>query len=552
MACQPQSATAQIVVKDTIVPEKGATAEKTVAPVAPVVPEPTKEIKPISKTLVIAVASDPGGLDPNKTYTFGMEVIYNIYGNMAMHSFDEKSGIFNPDSSKLVPQIAESWIVAEDKSKITFKINPKATFSNGAFVTADDVIYSWRRSMKNSATQSKAAGIVDPEQYEVIDKTTFVIHFGDKYPPMTRYTLTTLTIPHWTVLNKEFVDSHATTEDPVAAEWLKTNALGAGPYVLVSYKPGEELVLKAREDWWGVPKPFYTDLIYKIVPEAETRLMLLKAGEVDFAYNLAPFQLQSLQSDETVSIMDVPAAQEIVGIRMNPAKPPFDDINIRNAIKKAIPYDDIIAQTVYGYGTRALSPIGITAPGYKEIPGYEQNLEEAKKLIAESKYAKDGVPPFTLIIPNQYPERVAMAVMIQSVLSGIGIPMNIQQLPWAAYWDRCTVGKERYDINIHTMMPVFNDSMYWAFWMFCIGCKTNCVNYENQELYDDTVKSFTASPEEYAKLQEFVFDQTLIGQTIFIPVYQFHWTVAHKKSIGGVNYIPVTAILYNYVHPAVK
>ena len=168
--------------------------------------------------------------------------------------------------------------------------------------------------------------------------------------------------------------------------------------------------------------------------------------------------------------------------------PPFDDIRIRRAIIKAIPYKTILDETVYGFGTPVKSLIGIKTYGFKEHPLFETNIEEAKKLVTESKYA-DGSAKFTLVVSTSFPERIAAAVHIQSALREIGITMDIQQVPYAAYLDRAT--KREYAVNLHAMGPYWNDALYWAYWMFYSDSSTNYINYKNEALDEATVKALT-------------------------------------------------------------
>jgi peptide/nickel transport system substrate-binding protein len=503
-----------------------------------------------AQRLVVAVPDDPEGLDPLRTYTFGREISSNIYSTLVTSKVDLAKNTFMPD--QLEGNLAESWVIAPDRSSITFKLRPNATFADGSPVTAEDVVYSFERMLALRGFQSNAGGEFNKDQYEVVDRLTARIKFGPagSQTAMTRWSLLNWWMGMSAIVSKKHASSSATNEDPWGVRHMSRTPLGSGPYVVDSWTPGESVVLKARADYWGALKPHYKEIQYRIVPDSETRMLLLRSGQVDIVYYPSPHQMSEIAGNPALQVVSVPAAQEVVALRMDVTKPPFDDINVRKAIIKAIPYDAIIKQTVYGFGTRIKAPIGKDAYGYKEFPLYETDLAEAKKLIAASKYA-GKVPAFSLVIPTRFPQRVAAAVMIQSALADLGVDMEIRQLPFNAYWDRCRT--EKYPINVHTMQPFFNDSIYWAYWMFHSKSVTNCTSFNSQALDEATTRSFTVPVEDtktYDALQKTVFDDTLVEQAVVAPLYQDHWNIAAKKNISGFVYWPWLSLKYEYLKPA--
>jgi peptide/nickel transport system substrate-binding protein len=502
-----------------------------------------------AEMLVVAVPDDPEGLDPLRTYTFGREISSNVYSTLVTSEVDLAKHSFKPDS--LVGDLAESWEIAPDRSSITFKLRPNATFSDGSPVTAEDVVYSFKRMLALRSFQSNAGGEFSEDQYEVVDPLTARIKFGPagSKDAMTRWSLMNWWMGMSAIVSKKYVSEHATADDPWGVKFMQRNPMGSGPYTVASWTPGESIVLKARTDYWGEVKPTYTDINYRIVPDSDTRMLLLKSGQADIVYYPSPSQLKDIESDPKLQVISVPAAQEVVALRMDVSKPPFDDINIRKAIIKAIPYDAIIKQTVFGYGTRIKAPIGTGGYGYKDYPLYETNMDEAKQLVAASKYAGD-VPSFQLIIPTRYPQRVAAAVLIQAALADLGIDMQIRQMPYNAYWDKCQ--KEKYPINIHTMQPFFDDALYWSYWMFHSKSPTNCTALNDAALDEATMKSFSVPAEDkatYDKLLTTVEDDVLVGKAVMAPLYQDHWNIAAKKGISGIVYWPWLSLEYAYLKP---
>ena len=509
-------------------------------------PEPEAAEEMEDNTLVVVVPDDPEGLDPLTTYTLGWEVLYNIYETLGSNDVDYEEATYLFE--KFIPELAESWEVAEDRKSLTIKIRPDATWHDGSPVTADDVIYSWTRSMNAGVgfgpTQNELGGVTSVDQYVKVDDRTVRIDFPNG---MTRWSIPNLGAITLITLQQDFVESLATEGDEWGTKGLARQAMGSSAYMLESYVPGESVVLKASPDYWGDIKPYYAEINYRIVPDSQTRLLLLESGDADIAYFLSPSELLRVAENPDLQVISAPAVQDTLALRMNPTVPPFDDVNIRKAIIKAIPYDRIIEDTLFGFGTRIKSPCGANTYGYKEYDLFETDAEEARRLVAESKYA-GNVPEFTLTLPTRLPEREAAAVLMQDALSEVGITMNIQLLPYNAYWDKAV--KREYDVNLHTMGPWFNDCLYWAYWMFKSDSPTNYIDYNNPELDQATLDSFQVALEDkagYDALLKEVIDDTLVADALVAPLYQPNWSVAARKGINGIVYWPWLSIEYKYL-----
>lgn len=498
------------------------------------------------RQLIILTPGDPPGLDPQSTSGVGVDVVFDMYNTLIAYNIDYENETYI--EGEFIPEIAESWEVADDKKSITFHINPNAKFWDGNSITAEDVRFSIERSIDGAVgwgkTQLNTGGITSSDQAEVIDDLTVRINFPDG---LNRYSIRNFAGISLTIVSKDYILANATSDDPYAANHLKQNPMGSGPYKFESWTSGESIILSAWEDYWGDIKPYYSGLNWRIVPDSQTRMLLMKSGEADIG-DVAPQDLVQLEGDPNIRIISVPRNQDILTFRWNPTQPPFDDPNIRKAIIKAIPYDTIINDVLFGYGTRVKNLIGVSSYGYKELPLYETNLEEAKQLVQDSKYPTGA--KFTLVVSTSFPERIAAAVHIQSALREIGIEMEIEQVPYAAYFDRAS--KKEYSVNLHAMGPWWSDSLYYAYWMFHTDSATNYISFSDPEL-DEAAKSALMVPYDdlatYDELARIVYDDTLIAEYIAAPLYQTNWTMAVKSDIKDIIYYGWARIEHVHLRP---
>src|SRR5471030_2722794 len=146
------------------------------------------------------------------------------------------NGTMMYDYAKLEPELAESWTVAPDGMSITFKLRKGAKFHDGTPVTAKDVKWSFDRAVTVGGFptfQMKAGSLEKPEQFVVVDDSTFRIDFLRK----DRLTLPDLGVPVPVIINSGLAKSHATDKDPWAMEWLKTNEAGGGAFRIDKWTP---------------------------------------------------------------------------------------------------------------------------------------------------------------------------------------------------------------------------------------------------------------------------------------------------------------------------
>ncbi|MEX2375879.1 MAG: ABC transporter substrate-binding protein [Dehalococcoidia bacterium] len=498
--------------------------------------------------LVIAVPGDPEGLDPATTYIFGWEVAANIYSFLVGNGVNYARNSYVP--TKHASDLVQSWSVSRRDNTITLRLNPRATFSDGAPVTAEDVRYTLQRGLQGNLGFTKiqyaVGNLASMRQVQVVNSRTIRL----RYPQgLNRFSLANLTHQLFGVVKKTYVESGATSADPWGGRLLAQKPLGSGPYTLASWRPGESVLLRARSGYWGQPKPTYAEIEYRIIPNSQTRALLLRSGEVDVAYDLSPEQLRQAASEADLRVLSVPAPQDTLAFRMNPAEAPFDDLNFRRAIIKAIPYGEIIRGAVRGFGTRIKSPCGISAQGYRSYSLYETNLRQARAFLARSKYASGA--RFTLILPNANPSVVTAVQMIQSSLRRIGITMDIRALPAAAY--NAQLQRSGAPVNVHAMSPAFNDCLYWAYWMFTSNSPTNYIRYSNRALDRQVRAALNVAPDNtrrYNALINSVITNILVGDAVVAPLYQVHMTVAAKRNVDRLVFWPYRGIQWKYARPA--
>ena len=181
----------------------------------------------------------------------------------------------------MAPSLAESWSVTPDGLVYEFVLRKTARFHNGDPVVAEDVKFSFERYRGASAKTLKdrvaAVEIPDPARVRIRLKALWPDF-------MTLYA--SATGAGW-IVPKKYLEK-------VGDDGFKKAPIGAGPYKLVSFNPGVELVLEAFDQYWR-KTPSVKRLILKVIPDEATRLAALTRGEVDIAYVIRGALAQGLR-----------------------------------------------------------------------------------------------------------------------------------------------------------------------------------------------------------------------------------------------------------------
>ncbi|MBN9055825.1 MAG: twin-arginine translocation signal domain-containing protein, partial [Rhizobiales bacterium] len=231
------------------------------------------------ETLLVVTEYAPNNFDIHGVGTNrpGYEVSWNCYDRLMTHG--EKTlpdGTKSYDRDKFVPELAEAWDLKPNS--VTFKLRKNAKFHDGTPITAKDVKWSFDRAVTVGGFptfQMKAGSLEKPEQFVVVDDSTFRVDFirPDK-----------LTMPDLAVIvpgvyNSELIKKHATEKDPWGLEYTKVNTAGGGAYKVMRWQAGSELVYERFDDWKSGPLPKIKRVIWRTVPSAGNRRALIERGD---------------------------------------------------------------------------------------------------------------------------------------------------------------------------------------------------------------------------------------------------------------------------------
>ncbi len=339
---------------------------------------------------------------------------------------------YKPGTTELTPDLAESYDISADGLTYTFKLRHGVKFHNGREMTADDVAYSYNRTV-DPKTQSPGAGFF--KSIAGFDDLT-----GGKATSMSGikvidpYTISfTLAKPDATFLQVVALNFSGVVAKEDVDKWgadYGHHPDGTGAYYLDSWNLGQELVFKRNADYYTPGVPYLDEIDFKIGAEPLTALLQLQKGEVDvLGDGIPPAKFLEVMNDPEQKKLVVQAPQlETSYVTIKTTIKPFDDLRVRQAINMAINKDRIV-KIINGRADIANQPLPPGMPGFdKDYKGYSYDPDKAKALLADAKY--DGSQSFDLYVYNTDPNpRIAQA--IQQDLAAVGMTVAIKSLDQA-------------------------------------------------------------------------------------------------------------------------
>ncbi|MDN3720623.1 ABC transporter substrate-binding protein [Roseibium salinum] len=317
----------------------------------------------------------------------------------------------------LGPDIADSWEPSPDAKQWTFKLTDKASFHSGKKVIADDVIASLNHHRGEDTTSAAKALLTDVEDITKDDDYTVVVKLsrGNADFPwlMTDYHL-----------------AICPANDDGTIDWQSGD--GSGPYKIDSGEFGVQFNL-SRHDGWHREGAYFDEVVMITLNDPNARQTALVTGDVDAVSLIELKTMALLQRNPNIVIHNIPSAAAIT-LPMFCDTAPFDNVDVRNALKLAMNRDDIIEKITFGAATKANDFHHSPAQPYwpEDIPQREYDPDQAKSLL--KKAGAEGLSVSLSTADSVYAGAVDMAVLYAEHAKAAGININVVREPNDGYY----------------------------------------------------------------------------------------------------------------------
>jgi peptide/nickel transport system substrate-binding protein len=377
-------------------------------------------------TLVFARAIDSQFLDPVHTaQNADIWISLNLYDTLLLASADGKSA---------EPGLAAAYKVSEDGKTLTFTMRPGLKFADGSPLLVGDVKWSLDRARSKEEGGEFAFLLASIASIDTEGSDTVVLHMKHPDPTILQALAT---------FNAGIMSEKLLTAAPGATLQEKSKAfaehpIGSGPFVLTSWQRNAEMVMSRNPYYWkpaadGKPLPYLDAVKFVIIPDDATRILKLKAGEIDVAEFVPYSRVTELKGDPKLNMVLFPAAQvNYFALNTRPTlkdgtKNPLNDVRVRQALNYATDKDALIQVVSYGTGTPQRSFMPMSTPlSYGEGPLYPYDIAKAKKLLADAGLA-GGFEVTCMALAGSADDTAKLSAM-QQMWAQIGVKLKIEQL----------------------------------------------------------------------------------------------------------------------------
>jgi peptide/nickel transport system substrate-binding protein len=344
------------------------------------------------------------------------------------------------------PWLATSSTVVSPTRRIVY-LRRDVKFHDGSALTADDVVFSFERAAKSKQFRTYTAQAGTARRVD-----DFAVEFTLEAPnPVALIAISEIPIMSkaWAEKNNAVAPQDFSTKDVTFAS---RNAMGTGPYRLVSYEPGVKTAHAKNPAWWGFKEGRSESNIetidYRPITSSATRMAALKSGEIDFVLDPPLQDIARLKDEPGVKVWEGDETR-VITIALDQArdellfsdvkgKNPFKDRRVRQALYQAIDIHAIRSQVMRGLATPTAIPLpnpkgeGIPAALEKRLPF---DPAAARKLLADAGYPNGF--GFTLHCPNdRYVNDERICVALGAMWARVGLNVKVDAMPKAQYFQR--------------------------------------------------------------------------------------------------------------------
>ena len=397
-------------------------------------------------TLTLAIPSDAVSMDP--------------HGSNDVPSEQIRDTIYEPlltqdENFEIVPVLAEEYEQVDDTTW-KFKLREGVTFHDGSEFNAEVVKANIERIQDVAKASPRSflldmvteVNVIDDYNIELVTEYPFaplannLTHGAGKmiskdlidadYQQALDEAGSDLTLEEYYELRSEGGDEHEAVANEISSfvgQLVETEPVGTNYFKFDSRNPGEQTAVVRNDDYWG-DTALLDGVNFKVVSEPGSRIAELESGSSDAILSTLSSNIERVDSNEDVTLLRNDSVS-IDYIGFNTEKEPFNDPKVRQAITHAFDSEAVLEGVYNGSGTPAEAPLAPGVLGYSEdLEGLDYDMEKAQQLLDEA-----GVEDLTinLMVNDDNPERVDVALWLQESLGELGIKVNVEQVEWGAY-----------------------------------------------------------------------------------------------------------------------
>ena len=483
-------------------------------------------------TFNIGIGVDLDSIDPAQQTTTTVQNVLD-YGVETLIQLDKEG--------KVTPELAESWETSEDGKALIMHLRDGVKFQDGTDFNATAAKFNLDRLTSGDVKVPIGGAFTVIESVDATDASTLTINL--KYPDPNL--LNNLGITTSAIISPDSATKDGNTPVNIVSP------VGTGPYQFVAFQKGTKLTYTRYDDYWG-EKPYYKEVVFQIIPEANSREAGLRSGQLQMIMNPPVTDLEALKSTPGLATLNAPSDRSIF-IAFNTGKAPFDNVKVRQAFNYAINKEAIIKSVLFDTTSIMDSPLPSSLNGYCKVGDYAYDLAKAKQLLQEAGATDLSI---TFGAPTgRYLQDQQAAQAIATDLRAVGVTVQVSTMDWPSYQATMADPNGPFDMHMLGWAPGALDAPT-QFQMFQkaswppTGLATAFYsNPEVETLLTDGGKELdeTKRNDDYCQAQKIIW-----GDAPWMFLWSQTLSLAYQSDIAGISYTPNEKFDTVYAEPAKK
>ncbi|NLJ58188.1 MAG: ABC transporter substrate-binding protein [Tissierellia bacterium] len=467
--------------------------------------ETSGEVK-YKKEIIIAIADEFTTIDPMETTAESNQIVQDC-----THDLLTDTNLLKMQNEG---ELVDSWeMIAPDHWK--FKLKENVKFHDGTILDVDDVMFTFERGAEKSTTSAYVAKI---KEFIKVDDLNFevILHNGD------------VDFNYVFAANSLAILSKEAFETMPEEEAVK---IGTGPWKFEEFVPGDYVSLVRFEECTLYDVPNTERLVFRMIPEASSRMIALENGEVDAIMSPSPTDYNRLSESSNLKLItETGRGQHFIGFNCANTDSIVSNPEFRKAIAYAINKEEMVLAAWDGYAQVSTSIMCRDMEYYSDIEGIPYDPEKAENMFKELN--AEGI---TLnLITSDASHRVKMAENFQAQMAKYGITVNVEFMQQAALIERLSTDKST-EAFVLSWTPGMNADYMYRNPIHSQGGRSFYSNINDLEI--DTLIDAAAAEVDTAKRAE-MYEELQVRLTTeivpWVPVAQATLTMGADKDVTGL------------------
>ncbi|MBU1643310.1 peptide-binding protein [bacterium] len=376
-----------------------------------------------ASTLHLSTSSNPSRINPIlATDSASSEIANYIFNGLVKYEKDGK---------QIVGDLAKNFYF-ENNVTLVFELRKGVKWQDGAAFSAQDVLFTYNLINSPQVVSPYTSSFRMVKSVEIVDNLTLKVIYKEPYFKALELWMSGILPYHLLKDEKNMMSSH-----------FNTKPVGTGPYRLSKLEFSKNIELEAYEDYFE-HRPRIDTIIYHVIPDANTRFLMLKTHKVDIG------ELEAMQIERQIEkpffenfrvIEEIAHAYTYLGFNLRREK--FQDPRIREALSLAIDRKELVDILFMGHGQICTGPFLPGGPSFNSgVKAPSQNLKRAKALLKEA--GDDEAHPFSFEIAtsNSSSIRPYAAQILQYQLAKAGVRVKLRVMEWQAFLNTVVFPRE--------------------------------------------------------------------------------------------------------------